>query len=447
MSAASQEIDWDGKVGYWLKDVPYVWEKYSREEIRSWEDCGRLYILPKFYIYYVGKRVGKRYLLKNLENLIPKLPSEYQNKKITQYFEASIESHVENIHSLDIRLNGERIYFPLIRGNRIPIKQMYNYLGVKLPRKEDIKTLNRIVVSRKDSESLRLPEGPYYSQKEPVNSISEQTMELESMIFYFWYLRYIEKHSNICMPVGQLSFDLSTQWNEYVNIFVDFYETPTRILVLPDMSEMIKLCLRAKSIRYIIIPIIATWDDTDENVSIHSNFLLADISDRKDCKLYIFDPNGSSDVPWKDADLSDLIDKLGLSKLSRWTFVRSPNWCPSVSFQGLEHNPEDGDYTGYCSIWTLWMIETIINNPHVSPNVIVRKALSELSRNTLDFDRFIRNYADAAKKYRETELNRLGIRSEFSEYAENEEEREKLQSYSRDKIQDYLQDLEKLTQE
>lgn len=394
----SSDIDWDTEVGYWLDNVPYIWDAD-----KDWKLCKRRYILnsdTKKITHVVYHDHG--YLNGAFSRC----------KKISGYFKI-LYYNVDNFtfHDRDIRINGTRVFFPYLGLN---INSFYDYLGIPQPNNKKIQEWNLHLVSvKKQNIKIRLPDV----------SPQKKDLRLKESTFLFsmmWYLKYSSKNMNICTPIGTIkNLENQSRTAGVFSILVYLKEGGQISLIYIDdnIINIVVECSKNKKIKYILLPVALqyTWSN-----KAHANLLLIDLKNYNQDKsrnVYLFDPWGKGEF-----DMSHVIYPIMTRLKFRskdWKIHTPEMWCPKMSFQMLEYkrtNSEEHNYPGYCQIWVFWFMDVLMHNPDVPLNELVRIAHSQLSEKNPQFMKFIRNYAISMEKYVDEEKKRLKLTYDTPSY-------------------------------
>jgi hypothetical protein len=126
-------------VGLWLRDVPYIWRKYSndvieKEKLKGWRKYRRIYIIPTSHS--AVSSLKKKHIDQDGQFVL-----KIKRKcgwDVIRYFMAEIVFPNDLYH---IRVNGYPVNFPLAYTSGKTsnnVKDLYDYIGVKQPTIQDI---------------------------------------------------------------------------------------------------------------------------------------------------------------------------------------------------------------------------------------------------------------------------------------------------------------------
>lgn len=428
-------VDWDLEVGRWLKDVPYMWMKAplaitKKENRKEWRAYQRVYIIDGValtttngFVPVRGHGAMRIFIIKKKCGM-----------DVIRYFQAV--THVDVHRSAKIRVNGYPIHLPgryLSRERYLQPSGLYDYLGLKpLTATQTRDWENTLLVKSDDPRppppvlEIEVPL-PSTSTPAPRRGVKPKGIQLKrapsrEIHLMFWYLRHIGKYPGVCMPLSSRGFDnmVNIQKSYSITIFiekVDFSEIDLpEWAVQTDFSQITKLCMKSPTIERIFIPI--SWQYQWKQ-SAHANFLLIDktVTNPDGTKnVYIFDPWGETEHAKTIEILPGIMNWLviGANQGYKWKYHASATWCPNMSFQRLESRigadaKRIGDYGGFCAVWSMWVLETLLKNPGKPYDVLVRSALNKASKITPDFRRFIRRYAHTIEEYGDEMRRKLNI--------------------------------------
>jgi len=351
---------------------------------------------------------------------------------VIRYFQATTYVDVDK----EIRVNGYPIHLPgryLSRERYLDSSGLYDYLGLKPLTAAQTKGWEKSLLVKSDDPRPPPPvleiEVPLPSTSTPVPRKGAQPKGIQlkrepsrAIHLMFWYLRHIGKYPGVCMPLSSQGFDnmVNIMKSYSITIYikkVDFSEIDLpEWVVQKDFYEIAKLCMKSPTIERIFIPI--SWQYQWAH-SAHANFLLIDktvTNDDGTKNVYIFDPWGETEHAKTIEVLPRVMNWLdiGANQGYKWKYHASATWCPNMSFQRLESRigadaKRIGDYGGFCAVWSMWVLETLLKNPGEPYDVLVRSALNKASKITPDFRRFIRRYAHTIEEYGDEMRRKLNI--------------------------------------
>lgn len=365
------EKDLDYQAGFWLKDIPYIWDC---EDENYFPTCSRSYIFPasKFQINNLAEKAGHP-ALKNLFKITEVNPSEIDN--FYYYF-----AH-------DIRINGR----PILTEGDIPknysLQEVYNNadkLVYNYP-----KTIRNILVDEKYAGKY-LPETEYLA-----------------LALYQEYLR--KKHTNVCFPLFSESRNEEADKNnytfyrslvQYLNIsFADYNGEPWGIKIynIDNVKKVLAKCFLAKNFRFVCLQLSLQPLVPDQVLPSHANLI---IIDKKIGDVYIIDPWGDSAEQWKDFNINKVYESIIKHVIvpvtkRKWNVYVSSDVCPATSFQMLESKSDrlKNDPVGFCALWSLYIADLLMSNPDEDFSEVIRKAIAYVKSNHNSYSNFIRAFA------------------------------------------------------
>ena len=413
----------DNKVGFWIRGVPYIWRRLDggRGNPANWKDWQRVYIFRE-------DKIG---------NLLPeKCPDdvrEYFNFISRSQFDYEFRSPDFDYYGSVIRIEGKDID-PL----KVPVILLFNYKGKKL--------LNRIVKNKSEipldqpliEEEIEIPIGEAnlgVLLAKPRVPESPERGEPTILTDYFkewymwasiWYIDQIMgKNKNVCLLVDPNIIHIGIEMKQLSTGHVEFNPQV-------NIKNTLKLCLRNKNIEFIYSPLYETTRGDDQDS--HAYLLLFD---KRAKEIYLFDAIGWG-IRWSYFE-KDLLRYLGLDRT--WK-VKSLDWCPKYEsgishiqdeerMNYIIHTPEEsrdkwapesrlGDPVGFCVVWILWVVETLINNPDKHFEDVLKQAHKKMKDETPSYTRFIRRYAKSVIDYQRNspKKNRKYIQHNLREYVE-----------------------------
>jgi hypothetical protein len=416
----------------WMKAPLAIAKKENRKEWRAYQ---RVYIIDGVTLTTSNGFVPvKGYEYMRIFKLGKKCGMD-----VIRYFQAV--THVDV--SAEIRVNGYPVRLPSsyrTYERHLQPSGLYDYLDLKpLTATQTRDWENTLLVKSDDprppSPALEI-ELPLPSTSTPAprkgDRVKPKGIQLKrdasrQIHLMFWYLRHIGKYPGVCMPLSSQGFDnmIDIMKSYSIPIFIkkaDFSHVfLTKGAVQTDFSQIALLCMVSPTIERIFIPITwqYQWEKDREKRSAHANFLLIDktVTNPDGTRnVYIFDPWGETKYAKTIEVLPTVMNWLdiGANQGYKWRYHASVTWCPNISFQLLESKigadiKRIGDYCGFCEVWSMWVLETLLKNPGKPYDVLVRSALNEASKITPDFRRFIRRYARTIEEYGDEMRRKLNI--------------------------------------
>lgn len=430
-------MDYDLLVGRWLKDIPYIWY-ISNPEKEGWRKYGRAYIFPGDYLNIIGDTIpfgyGKTFSFM-------KMPTEGCVWEVLLYFSISrsnsfVPAWSTNDYSVNpLRVNGVNVPLPLSlqkpsagRERYLTVKYIYDYVGVEIPRFSDLREWSDFIIEEytpPERPKIKLPIHTY--GKSPAKSTKLKKEHTRNLFLLAWYLKNVGKYPDTCLPVDLQEDNLKTIPKisdifslrihiEKINKQQKIVEWSLGIQQL-YLYRKIRECIKGDNHR-VILTIFADYSRMGRHNEAHQSVLVIDkngSTSNKKLNLYYFDPWGFSKYDVQDI-LPDVLDKIMMSK--KYTYqVINMEWCPRATFQTIDEvNKEvrEGDYSGFCAVWSLWIIDLLLENPNVPYEKLIRYALHDLAEQHIDFRKFIRKYAKSIEKFNK-ELYKFQPRLELTE--------------------------------
>jgi ankyrin repeat protein len=261
---------------------------------------------------------------------------------------------------------------------------------------------------------------------------------LHNMIYTIILLK---KYDNLCIPFQYFMNDKYTNtkllFNNLYNIGSDmmvyelvqiynnyFFEIQPYLIIWKnknvnyvhkDLKFLMKKCVSSNNIRFIFIKL--TLIPSIHNT--HANIL---IYDKKTNTLERFEPYGL--IPYLDgSDLDDFIGRIGKECIDdKIKYVKPIDMenivGPQVISDDSNYNIKKlGDPNGYCLAWTLWFLETRINNPDIETKELLKDMIGQIAKNNKVmgekiFIGFIRNYAGELDKMKNEFMLEAGVRKD-----------------------------------
>lgn len=181
-------------------------------------------------------------------------------------------------------------------------------------------------------------------------------------------------------------------------------------------------CMQQKNIDFIVIPLVLL-EGKDPQVPAHANIL---IYDAKTKQVELFEPHIIS--PYGEALSKKTykhIEAILKNTDPEIVLLRPVDYCPrtlglqSIEAKALYYKSEPG---GYCVSWSLWWVIFKLENPQVSRNVLMDKALEKFqdpyeARGYIrNFARFLQElYEESTKTRVKTRIEQIGTKRPVSE--------------------------------
>lgn len=266
-----------------------------------------------------------------------------------------------------------------------------------------------------------------------------------------YLVKLLEKHSNLFVPFQYYNDSMyATDTNdrcfityrepigdivaELTNIYINFcFELAPSLVVWvnknihyfhPRLRMALMKPLFADSVRFIYVKLSLVIGQQ----MTHANTILID---KETGTVERFEPYGRLKVP--DSDIMDLeIARRLQSILGKWfakrglkmTYLCPDDFLPDVGFQTMGNDGDDrfrklGDPGGYCLAWSLWWIESRINNPDLHPKELVDRLFKKILDKKIKkededdaqlvFNNYIRSYSHTLDKMKNEFMENEGF--------------------------------------
>lgn len=398
----------DRYVGLWLRDIPYIWLKTEDTQSHTLLDGHiRKYLLPKIAYTTALQRINGTYTPLDAEYIVH-FPSDAtcgieQLRMFMVYDKLNVDGFgmwLFDDTSYEIRVNGHTLNIPqyITASTDATIYDLYDILGISLPSQTSLRRWQSELLVKLDQ-----PQPPYMYKHIVLPRITSsgdttgrsrftgesQRVWLNSLMLRVASAAPSRYGTNKvwCIPTTSSS---KIKGYEAFAVIGDV-STEGKVSVRnTDLLENLKLC---KDTQTVLIPILWNIQDGDRA---HMNLVILVSS-----TAYIFDPWGSSFI-----DARELIKGIKYI-LSRGeldggvlTILTPGEWCPKLSFQTLDRYVSGGGKLrpaayrkGYCAVWVLWMIETLLLNPNIPPPDLPRAAIQRMLENEGSLNETIEAYA------------------------------------------------------
>ena len=375
--------DLDTYIGLWLRDVPYVWlQTDDPHSTTILSGHIRKYILPKIAYPLIFQRLSGEYTDLDSEYILP-----FSNKRrcgIEQlrmfmvYDPVNIQGFGMWVHSnvpYEIRVNGRKVNIPkyLTSSTTTTAYDVYDVLGLRFPNPEKVMNWQTSLMIKLTEpqppplfKRIRVPTLTLTEAKKlkAVKDVGELHRRwLDSLLLRAYKINGSNK-AKICAPMAK------GKGYESFAVIGDIRGSTVTIRDTQLLSSL-KDCSESK---VVLVPILWNLLDSDEA---HMNLLVIVSS-----IAYIFDPWGSTflEATTIKRGVKQILKKTGLDD-GILDVVESERWCPKLSFQTLEGYNEraklrpESYRKGFCVVWVLWMIETLLINPDIPPSELPRLAI------------------------------------------------------------------------
>ena len=419
------EVDWDRLIGYWLKDVLYIWVKLSSKYKgkNQWKDYGRIYLvsyksLKNRNLKPSGISDDVFYIIEN--DCDSRVMNYFMVTKLTNPFIYELYTQGDN----KIKLNGKSVYFPrriidVINEAKMFGLILYNSIDTKLPKEDFLdEWKNNLLQTYQPKTKLKFQKMMKKS-KTPQKEISI-SRNIYSVYKLLWFLDLVEKSKDVCIVSSNLLVKTPGKGKMFITpdilqIYIKDNQFENITILESDKKiwrHSINKCMKNDN-KKIIININLNYQFIK---NAHANLMIIDnVVNSKD--IYIFDPHGKSQYAESIKAYKKIIEYLGIDRDENgdeveWNIIPSGDWCPVASFQSLEYLTYEttisGDFEGFCETWTAWIVYLIIKNADVPIKDIIYGAIQKLSKKYPEFRDFIRRYVihigDIGKDILENEL-------------------------------------------
>lgn len=235
---------------------------------------------------------------------------------------------------------------------------------------------------------------------------------------------YKDPHAKIISDLVKIYTDYFFEILPYLII----WRSEDQYYVTPSLDYYLNKCMQSDKIRFIVIKLtlIVSTSGTHANIIIY---------DKKTRILERFEPYGA--IPYLDPDKLDNKIKQIFKKCidEDFEYYSPKDIMDNISFQSISEDGKSlvkklGDPAGYCLAWTLWYLESRLQNPDMNPKELVKNHLEsilEASHNKRKFIDFIRNYANRLDKEKNEYMLKAGIKEkDLYNIVLNSEDQEKI---------------------
>lgn len=395
----------DTYIGLWLRDVPYIWLQT--------DDPTSTTILSGHIRKYLLPRIAYPRLLQHLNGTYTPLDAEYilpfsslstcsieQLRMFMVYHSLKIEGFGMWVDktNYEIRVNGRKVNIPqyLTSSTTATIYDVYDVLGLRFPTFEQLFDWQSTLMVKLTApqppplfKRIRLPSSIPSDQRfkdRPSTTIDKGTLYrkwLDILLLRAYKISGNQRRAKICSPLaGGKGYESFAVIGDITSTAVSIRDTP----LLYSLKE-------CKDSKIVVIPVL--WNLKKGNDA-HMNLLILVSS-----ILYVFDPWGSSffEAQSIKKGVREILRKAGIEGVL--DIVESERWCPKLSFQTLEGYDERGRLRpsqykkGFCVVWVLWMIETLLINPNIPPAELPRLAIQRALDDEGSLRDTIESYAEA----------------------------------------------------
>ena len=407
MSSIVTELDEaeqiDSFVRHWVKDVPYVIVRSDAKSVtvddETWKSYGRRYILQTDL-----NGASKGNLLTEFATLRSVISDDLSVLQgvcadVLRYFQFGSPMNTRSIAS-SLRINGVRLVLPRDTKRRITIVDLYEFLDLPMFNLESLTIINEkgwhaVISPPRGTEPLIQGLKAEDVGTVMVNGLSHifsrddidgclLRIPVEGMGMdapsYSTQSKLYQKTAGVAMFHMAIMIAESQQlwaFSLVANMYAAYSYAMNRCVV----SER----------RWIV-----TYIGFHEGSQGHGNVLLID---KHRGEVYLFDPHGHQ-MGWdQDKIAEDVLSALGVpSAIYGWRVRAREDWCPRLGGQMLEMRGREAEVGGYCSAWSMWIIELLMKYPDVELSVLHKRALQNISlRYDGDVSQFIEEYTQRLK--------------------------------------------------
>lgn len=392
----------DSFVGHWVKNVPYYLVSRARDNKELdevWRKAGRRYLVPFPLIRSLGwKRL----------NLLTQGAVPAECETVIDYFGfySLYDDWVVDVGTL--RINGRSAGFP--ERSKIPpnIHDVYEFLDLDPNAPLQVEITNEtgpvdVLSPPRGSERF---DPKAYDIKKNVTRTLHALAQGDAIVS-------LEQSRKKELCIVRIPNDFDVYGTQFVLHVTDAYKTVEMAGRTTEHNRMLwtyfsNRCVLESKLRWTIIPVNLAYgtlrigeQPTGLATASHANILLIDNVRRE---VYLFDPHGQGSHDDR-AIIENVLVGVGLpQQLYGWRVRAREDWCPRLGGQALE-SVELGGIAGYCSVWSLWLLELLLKYPDVELSVLHKRALRNVSRlYDGDITRFIGEYAQRIAKAPEVKV-------------------------------------------
>ena len=383
----------DPFVRHWVKNVPYIIVRTGIKTVtednieKTWRSYGRLYVLTTDVN---GFSKG---------NLLTSDASIFDEKcdAVLRYFQ--FDSTMSDLASIErqIRMNGVRIVLPKMTRKSRTVLDLYEFLDIP-----SFDRANMTITSEKGWHAVLSPPRGTEALKEGYGEgfRLNATLNLLSYVFsrpdvdgcllripisgmgmdHFYGSKSLVFVRTGGIPLFNMNIeqvgDKTISFASYSNFYAPY-------------AYAANVCMTTKE-RWMVM-----YTGWTAKIGAHANVLLIDKHRRE---VYLFDPHGEG-IYHQDAIVHDTLAGIGLpTAIYGWRVRARSDWCPRRGGQHLENRKYDAIVEGFCSVWSVWIIELLMKYPDVELSVLHKRALQNISvRYDGDVSQFIGEYAQRLK--------------------------------------------------
>jgi len=229
------------------------------------------------------------------------------------------------------------------------------------------------------------------------------------------------KTCDMCLDVPDtflndyLNFPWLVIWNRHDNYWIH-----------PYLNEIINSTRRERKYDYAVLFLSIKL----KSGGLHASLILYDF---KRNTIERFDPYGNTMLI--DDNIDDIFEE-ELTWNTGLTYLKPKDFQPVSGFQTISnennvYNQKLGDFGGYCLAWTCWYLEHRLINTKIDPKTLISKTIKKMINSKINFNEYIRNYANELNNNRIKILKKIGIPNKKIS-------NEVLETNYQDKIKDFL---------
>jgi hypothetical protein len=207
------------------------------------------------------------------------------------------------------------------------------------------------------------------------------------------------KTCDMCLDVPDtflndyLNFPWLVVWNRHDNYWIH-----------PYLNEIINSTRREKKYDYAVLFLSVKL----KSGGLHASLILYDF---KRNTIERFDPYGNTMLI--DDNIDDIFEE-ELTWNTGLTYLKPKDFQPVSGFQTISnennvYNQKLGDFGGYCLAWTCWYLEHRLINTKIDPKTLISKTIKKMINSKINFNEYIRNYANELNNSRIKILKKIGI--------------------------------------
>ena len=242
-----------------------------------------------------------------------------------------------------------------------------------------------------------------------INKIADATLFKSTFLDTKIYFNYLEnKYKDLYIPkIKSLkNTELNIENMDFNDVIIDdplfiYYVGENDYYINPNLNNLINIIRQKGSKKYA-----TTLLSLKTNNTLHANIIIYDF---KNMTIERFEPYGFI--------YNDYVDNL-LDEELTWNtgfkYIKPQDYLPQIGFQfisneNIDSNTKPGDFGGFCLAWSLWYLESRLNNRDIEQSILVSKLIKKIDNLNIKFVNYIRNYSNKLADARHKFLEGIGV--------------------------------------